>query len=113
MRKEYLHFYFFWDTSLLRDFLHIPNSPFPLLTFLFLYLLRHPLKLSQKTRCTILMDLGQEGCLPLTFALFANGAAKQLRPCPAAGRLVTETNVDRGTVYKCKQKPHGRWNLIL
>ena len=73
-----------------------------------LYLLRHPLKLSQKTRCTILMDLGQEGCLPLTFALFANGAAKQLRPCPAAGRLVTETNVDRGTVYKCKQKPHGR-----
>ena len=46
-----------------------------------LYLLRHPLKLSQKTRCTILMDLGLEGCLPSTFSLFANGAAKQLRPC--------------------------------
>ena len=32
MRKECLHFYFCWDTFLLRDFLHIPNSPFPLLT---------------------------------------------------------------------------------
>ena len=32
MRKECLHFYFCWDTFLLRDLLHIPNSPFPLLT---------------------------------------------------------------------------------
>ena len=32
MRKECFHSYFAWDTLLFRDFLHIPNSPFPLLT---------------------------------------------------------------------------------
>ena len=34
------------------------------------------LKLSEKTRCTILMHLGQEGRRPSTFGLFANGALK-------------------------------------
>lgn len=32
MRRECFHFYFCWNNFLLRDFLHIPNSPFPLLT---------------------------------------------------------------------------------
>ena len=32
MWRKCFHFYFCWDTLLLRDFLHIPNSPFPLLT---------------------------------------------------------------------------------
>ena len=43
-----------------------------------LCLLRCPLKLSQKTRCTVLMYLGQEDCSPSTFGLFANGAEKLL-----------------------------------
>ena len=51
-----------------------------------LYLLYRPLKLSQKTRCTILMYLGQEDCPPSTFSLSVNGAANLLRPCPAAGQ---------------------------
>ena len=54
-----------------------------------LYLLYRSLKLSLKTRCTILMYLGQEDCPPSTFDLFGNGAANLLRPCLAAGRLVT------------------------
>ena len=54
-----------------------------------LYLLYRPLKLSLKTRCTILMYLGQEDCPPSTFGLFENGAANLLRPCLAAGPLVT------------------------
>ena len=33
-------------------------------------------KALKKTRCTILMHLGQEGCRPSTFGLFANGALK-------------------------------------
>ena len=43
-----------------------------------LYLWCRPLKLSQMTRCTILMYLGQEDCLPSTCGLFTNGAAKLL-----------------------------------
>ena len=43
-----------------------------------LYLLCRSLKLSQKTRCTILMYLGQEDCPPSTFGLFANHATKLL-----------------------------------
>ena len=54
-----------------------------------LYLLYRPLKLSQRTKCTILMYLGQRDCPPSTFGLFANGAANLLRPCPAAEGLVT------------------------
>ena len=37
---------------------------------------RRSLKLSQKTRCTILMYLCQEDCPPKTFGLFANGAVR-------------------------------------
>ena len=55
-----------------------------------LYLPCRPLKLSLKIRCTILMYLGYEDRPPSTFGLFANGAANLLRPCPAAGRLVTK-----------------------
>ena len=43
-----------------------------------LYFLYHTLKLSQKTRCTILMCLGQEDCSPSILGLFAYCAAKLL-----------------------------------
>ena len=43
-----------------------------------LCLLCCPLKLSLKTRCTILMYLGQEDCPPSKFGLFVNGAVKLL-----------------------------------
>ena len=43
-----------------------------------LYFLYHTLKLSQKTRCTILMCLGQEDCSPSILGLFAHCAAKLL-----------------------------------
>ena len=33
--------------------------------------------------------LGPNDCPPSTLGLFANGAAKLSKPCPAAGRLVT------------------------
>ena len=44
-----------------------------------LYFLYNTLKLSQKTRCTILMCLGQEDCSPSILGLFAYCAAKLLK----------------------------------
>ena len=60
-----------------------------------LYLLCRSLKLSQKTRCTILMYLGQEDCPPSTFGLFANHATKLLNlSCLfLAAILLTEKSV--------------------